>query len=307
MTAGTPGAPASAPALPLPPAAHAAPLPPPWPGPAGTRVLTGLAYASPPGARPLELDLYLPAGDGPHPVVLFLHGGGWRLGSRYSGGPAFPGSSLFQAVAAAGVAVASADYRLSGEATWPAQLEDVRAAVGWLRSRSGELDVDERRVAAWGESAGGHLALLLGLAPDDDAATSPALSGVVAWYAPSDLPGLAGDTGTDPAAADSREAQLLGAPLTQAPERAAGASPLTYVTGGAPPVLLLHGAGDRLVPAAQSERLHTALRRAGAEAELVVHPGADHLWLGAPDAAGRALEQTVQALRRWLAVVPARS
>ena len=295
------------PALPLPPPAHAAPLPAAAPGPDGTRVLSGVAYAGLPGIRPLELDLYLPAGDGPHPVVLFLHGGGWRLGSRHSGGPAFPGRTLFERVAAAGIAVASADYRLSGEAVWPVQLSDAKAAVRWLRARAGELGIDPGRVAAWGESAGGHLAALLGLVTDPDldgdvGVTGPpgAVVAVAAWYPPTDLGGFAGDAGADPADATTREAQLLGAAPSAVPDRAAQASPLTHVSGGAPPFLLLHGRADRFVPCVQSERLADALRAAGADVELHTYEGADHMWRGAPEAAADALDRTVAFLHAHL-------
>ncbi|MGY1737541.1 alpha/beta hydrolase fold domain-containing protein [Geodermatophilus sp. SYSU D00684] len=295
------------PALPLPPPAHAAPLPAPAPGPDGTRVLSGVAYAALPGVRPLELDLYLPPGDGPHPVALFLHGGGWRLGSRHSGGPAFPGRTLFERVAAAGIAVASADYRLSGEARWPAQLSDAKAAVRWLRARADELGVDPDRVAAWGESAGGHLAELLGLVTDpalegDVGVTGPssAVVAVAAWYAPADLAGFAGDAGADPADATTREAQLLGAPPASVPDAARQASPVTHVRADAPPFLLLHGTGDRFVPCVQSERLAEGLRDVGADVELHTHDGADHMWLGAPDAAADALARTTAFLRARL-------
>jgi acetyl esterase/lipase len=295
------------PALPLPPPAHAAPLPPAAPGPDGTRLLTGVPYAAIPGVRPLELDLYLPAGEGPHPVALFLHGGGWRLGSRRSGGPAFPGRSLFERVARAGIAVASADYRLSGEAVWPAQLSDAKAAVRWLRARADELGVDGDRIAAWGESAGGHLAELLGLVADpalegDVGVTGPssAVVAVAAWYAPSDVAAVATDTGADPADATTREAQLLGAAPATVPDVAAQASPVGHVRGDVPPFLLLHGRADRFVPCVQSERLSAALSDAGADVELHTYDGADHMWLGAPEAAADALDRTVAFLRTRL-------
>jgi acetyl esterase/lipase len=295
------------PTPPLLPPAHAAPLPAPSPGPDGTRLLGGVPYAAIPGVRPLELDLYLPAGNGPHPVALFLHGGGWRVGSRHSGGPAFPGRSLFERVAAAGIAVASADYRLSGEAVWPAQLSDAKAAVRWLRARAGELGVDGDRIAAWGESAGGHLAELLGLVTDeglegDVGMTGPssAVVAVAAWYAPSDVAAVATDTGADPADATTREALLLGAAPSAVPDVAAQASPVTYARAGVPPFLLLHGRADRLIPCVQSERLAEALTGAGADVALHTYDGADHMWRGAPEAAADALDRTVAFLRARL-------
>jgi acetyl esterase/lipase len=296
------------PAFPPPPA-HVAPLPPALAGGGGTRLLLGVPYAASPGTRPLELDLVLPPETGgPVPVVVFLHGGGWRMGSRHALGPSYAASGPFEQVALAGVAVASVDYRLSGEATWPAQLHDAKAAVRWLRARAGELGIDPDRIAAWGESAGGHLAELLGLTTDDPTlegevgitGPSSAVSAVVAWYAPSDLAAVATDIGADPDDVTTREALLLGAPAASVPELAAQASPITHVTPAAPPFLLLHGAADRFIPCVQSVRLHTALAEAGAEAELYLYEDADHMWLSSPDAAQQALDRTIDELRRRL-------
>jgi acetyl esterase/lipase len=299
----------------LPPPAHELPLPAARPGAGGTRLLLGVPYAAIPGIRPLELDLYLPpeAGD-PVPVVVFLHGGGWRLGSRHSAGPAYRGAhpTPFERLAQAGIAVASVDYRLSGEATWPAQLHDAKAAVRWLRTRAADLGVDPDRIAAWGESAGGHLAELLGLTADDAAlegevgiaGPSSRVSAVVAWYAPSDLAAVATDLGADPDDATTREAQVLGAPAPSVPELAAQASPISHVSGAAPPFLLLHGEADRFIPFVQSVRLHTALVEAGAEAEILLYEDADHMWLGSPEAAAKALDRTTDFLRQQLAAGP---
>jgi acetyl esterase/lipase len=259
--------------------------------------------------RPLELDLYLPAETGEaSPVVVFLHGGGWRLGSRHTVGPAYRGAAVrpFERLARDGIAVASIDYRLTGEATWPAQLHDAKAAVRWLRARAAELGLDPERIAAWGESSGGHLAELLGLTGDDAAlegnvgitGTSSRVSAVVAWYAPSDVAAVATDLGTDPADPSTREAQLLGAAAPAVPDLAAQASPVTHVSPDAPPFLLLHGAADRAVPSVQSERLYAALVEAGVEVELDLYEGADHMWLGSADAAEQAVERTADVLRR---------
>jgi len=296
----------TAPAPPRP--AHDAPLPAARSVAGGCRVLAGVPYGAIPGVRPLELDLWLPAeGDGPVPVVVFLHGGGWRLGSRHGPGPGFADPTPFEELARAGIAVASIDYRLSGEATWPAQLHDAKAAVRWLRSRADEIGVDPERIAAWGESAGGHLAELLGLVTDSVlegavgvAGTSSRVSAVVAWYAPSDVAAVATDIGADPADPATREAQLLGAPAPSVPELAAQASPVSHVRPDAPPFLLLHGEADRFVPCVQSVRLHTALVEAGVEAELYLYEDADHMWLGSADAASDALTRTVDFLRKHL-------
>ncbi|HET9564260.1 MAG TPA: alpha/beta hydrolase [Mycobacterium sp.] len=296
-----------APAVPWPPPAHTLPLPAARPAAEGVRVIAGVAYAEIPRIRPLELDLYLPAeASALVPVVVFLHGGGWQLGSRHSAGPPYAewSPNPFERVAQAGIAVASVDYRLTGEAQWPAQLYDAKAAVRWLRARSDEIGIDATRIAAWGESAGGHLAELLGLTGADlDGETgivgpSSAVVAVAAWYAPSDLATVAEDI--DSMADDSREALLVGAPLHTVPDRVAQASPLSHVRAGAPPFLLLHGRDDQFIPCSQSERLCDALQQAGNSVELKTYSGADHMWRGAPEVPADALDRTIDFLRRML-------
>jgi acetyl esterase/lipase len=296
-----------APAVPWPPPAHALPLPAARPAAEGVRVLAGVAYAAIPRIRPLELDLYLPtAAAALVPSVVFLHGGGWQLGSRHSAGPAYAewSPSPFERLAQAGIAVASVDYRLTGEAQWPAQLYDAKAAVRWLRARADEIGIDPTRIAAWGESAGGHLAELLGLTGNDldgeigIVGPSSAVVAVAAWYAPSDLATVAEDV--DSMADDSREAQLVGAPLPTVPDRVAEASPLSHVRSGAPPFLLLHGRDDQFIPCSQSERLCAALQQAGNSVELETYAGSDHMWRGAPEVPADALHRTVDFLRRML-------
>jgi acetyl esterase/lipase len=280
---------------PPPPPASQGPLPPAFHR-GGVRVLPGVPFADLPGARPVELDLHLPARPtGPVPAVVFLHGGGWRLGSRRTLGPMLPGPEPFERFAAAGIAVASVDYRLSGEATWPAQLDDAAAALRWLRDRADSLDIDAGRIALWGESAGAHLAALLGL--HDTVGGRPGVAAVAAWYPPTDLPAIAPALGADPGAPDSREALLLGGPVTDRPEAARAASPVRQVHAGAPPFLLLHGEADRSVPCDQSRRLHRALVGAGVDVALHTYPGADHLWLGSPDVAADALRRTTAFLQ----------
>jgi acetyl esterase/lipase len=242
------------------------------------RRVPDVRYAEVPGYRPLELDLHLPqgpGGDGPWPVIVHIHGGGWRRGSRRDPLPAL-GPDFYESLAPQGFAVAAADYRLSGEARFPAPLEDVRAAFGWVRDHAGGYGLDADRVFGWGDSAGGHLVLLAAL-------TGTLVRGAVAWFPVTDLLGLPSDVaaagGTPDGGPDSREAQLLGAPAGSV------ASPVTHASAGAPPVLLMHGAADDLVPPAQSVRLAEALRAAGAPVELELVPGATHMWRGASDVA----------------------
>ncbi len=234
----------------------------------------GVVYRELAGFRPLELDLHLP--DDPTATVVHLHGGGWRRGSRRH--PVVPG--CFERLVAEGFAVAAVDYRLSGEATFPAPLEDVLVALDHLR----------RPVFLLGESAGAHLALLAALT------SSSAVRGVVAWFPPTDLLAM-------PEGPDSREAGLLGAPPREVPDLARAASPVTHAHAAAPPVLLLHGDADDLVPAEQSVRMAEALRAAGAPVELELVPGARHLWRDADTES--IMDRSVTFLRR-LATPPRR-
>ncbi|TDD79785.1 alpha/beta hydrolase [Actinomadura darangshiensis] len=234
----------------------------------------GVEYATRTGYRPLLLDLYLPEAERP-PVILFLHGGGWRRGSRRDFGEAFAGwrPGPLERLAAAGFAVAAADYRLTGEARHPAQVDDVRAAVEWLRGHAGEYGFDGSRIVAWGASAGAHLAALAAL-------TGPGIAAVVGWYGVYDLATMPGSA--DPA---SREALLLGCVVRDAPALAAEASPVAHVHPDAPPFRLWHGTADRMVPYTQSGRMAAALRGAGAWVDLLPVEGADHMWRDAPDVA----------------------
>jgi acetyl esterase/lipase len=256
------------------------------------RQVPDLVYCEVPGYRPLELDLYLPEAEGPLPVIVHIHGGGWRRGSRREPLPVL-GPDFYERLAAQGFAIAAVDYRLSGEARFPAPLEDVRTAIGWVRDQAASYGLDPDRVFGWGDSAGGHLALLAAL-------TGAKVQGVVAWFPVTDLAGLPADVaaagGVPDPGPDSREAGLLGAPPSSVPELARQASPVTHASAAAPPILLMHGAADDLVPPAQSARLAEALRAARAEVELELVPGATHFWHGASDVPG-IVRRSVEFLR----------
>jgi acetyl esterase/lipase len=231
-----------------------------------------LVYAAILGYRPLRLDLYVPAGEGPWPLVVWIHGGAWRMGDRKSLPDTYGTLGFFDRIQRRGYAVASVDYRLSAEATFPAQLDDVRAAIGWLRGNAAGFHLDVERLAVWGESAGGTLAALAGLAAD-----GPRVHAVVDWFGVSDLStmdsGDADDPGTGP----------LGG--VRSPRERVLASPVEQAHPGAPPFLCVHGTGDRLVPYSQSERLAAALHAHGVRCDLYPVPGADHCFEGAPDVA----------------------
>ncbi|MFJ9038891.1 alpha/beta hydrolase fold domain-containing protein [Streptomyces sp. NPDC102406] len=257
-----------------------APLPPADERAAGVRELRGVPYGVVEGGRPLELDLWLPGADRrrPAPLVLFVHGGAWRRGRRDDMGVRTrawrPGP--FERIAAAGLAVACVDYRLSAEATFPAPLEDLRAALRWLGVRADELGIDPGRTVVWGESAGGHLASLLALTH-----TAPRLAGAVVWYGPADL--TTARAPFDPADPATMEALLLGAAPATVPGPAAAASPVHQAHADAPPFLIVHGEDDTMVPCGHGEALAAALRAAGAPAESRTVPGAQHGWVGLAD------------------------
>jgi acetyl esterase/lipase len=234
-----------------------------------------IPYAVVPGFRPLHLDLHIPEGEGPFPVLLWVHGGGWAGGNRAMGHT--------QKLVPHGYAVAAAEYRLSGEATFPAQLFDLKGAVRWLRANAAVYRLDPGAIAGWGASAGGHLVAMLALTAGD-AAFEGDVGGNLEQ--PSDVQAVIDFFGVmdffpmDASAAQrpggSPVTRLLGYPIAERPDEARRAMPLTHVHGGAPPFLLLHGDIDPMVPAEQSRVMCDALQRAGAEATLVTVPGALH-------------------------------
>ncbi len=208
--------------------------PDPW------TLLRDLEYARPAG-RPLRLDLYLPAdaGSGPWPVVLWFHG---QPGRKYP--------TPARRLTGAGYAVASVEYRSNRAARFPAPILDAKAAVRWLRANASTHLLDPNRIAAWGESAGGYLAVLL--------ATS------------------AGVASLDSAEAGAPSSRIHAAVNYFGPGRRGAGSPLRYVSPDDAPVLIVHGSADRTVSPGRSELLHSALREAGVESTLEIVRGARH-------------------------------
>ena len=237
-------------------------------------------YARPQGL-PQRLDLHVPDGPGPWPLVVWVHGGGWQGGDKALA-PA--GAQLRQATR--GYAVASVNYRLSGVAPHPAQIHDVKAAVRWLRLHAAEYRVDPSRVGAWGSSAGGHLVALLGasggVAPlegDENPGASSLVSAVVDWYGPSDLPNMQAlglPCSGDHSSASSPEGRMLGCAVASCPEKAREASPLAWVSPDDPPFHIVHGTADCTVPPLQSRALHDALDAAGVSSSLTWIDGGGH-------------------------------
>jgi acetyl esterase/lipase len=260
--------------------------------PAGTRILNDLEYI-PGGGERNRLDLYLPGNaTSPLPVIVWVHGGAWRAGSK-ANCPA-------RRFVAKGYAVASLNYRLSQQAVFPAQLEDCKAAVRWLRAHAADYQLDADRFAAWGSSAGGHLVALLGTTGDThefdkgDHLDQPSrVQAVVDWFGPTDFMQMnrqrPANARMDHNAADSPEALLIGGAVQENPGKAARANPITYVSEGDPPFLIMHGNRDPLVPYQQSELLRDALQGAGVPVKLILVEGAGH-GLGGPD-----VNQSVEA------------
>lgn len=227
------------------------------------------------GGRDLALDVLRPeavAGEA-RPLVLWVHGGGWRSGSR-ADPPTAP-------LVARGVVTASASYRLSAEAIFPAQIHDVTAAIRFLRANAARWNVDPDRIGIWGHSAGAHLAALAAATADTGAfageggnvGVSGAVRAVVALAPPTVFLVERPLRPHWPAAFD-----LLGGELDDPAvrERARLASPQTHVGAGAPPLLVVHGDADTAVPIADGRSLVAAWREAGAEARLVEVPGEGH-------------------------------
>jgi acetyl esterase/lipase len=248
------------------------------PLPQGTKVLKDLAYVEG-GHERQKLDLYLPPTGSRWPLVVAIHGGAFRMGSK-EGEPA-------AAFVARGFAVAAINYRLSQHAVFPAQIEDCKAAVRWLRANAALHGYDPQRVASYGASAGGNLAAMLGTAGDVKAfdvgphpGVSSRVQAVVDFFGPTDF--LQMDAHRLSAQAmvhdtpDSPESQLVGGPIRDNPDKVARANPITYVTPDDPPFLIVHGDADLLVPHDQSVLLDKALQKAGVRVRFVSIPGGPH-------------------------------
>ena len=236
--------------------------------------LPAMTYATH-GKQALEADVYLPKGKGPFPAALVVHGGAWAHGNKRQV------RGIGTTLAEHGYTAVAIDYRLAPKHKFPAQIDDCRAAVRWMRSRAKELRLDPQRIAAVGYSAGGHLVSLLGTNQDPDSADDKPSSGdnasrlgsrvqaVVAGGAPCDFRLLPRD--------NEILAYWLGGTRGEKEEAYRLASPLAFVSKDDPPMFFYHGEKDFLVPQFSLLVMTAALKGAGVEAELHVIPEAGHI------------------------------
>jgi acetyl esterase/lipase len=250
--------------------------------PVGAKHVRDIAYVTN-GHERQKLDIVTLQSDKPVPLIVYIHGGGWSQGTK-SVARAAP--FLHE-----GYAVAAINYRLSQHAVFPAQLEDCKAAIRFLRAHAKEYNIDPERIGVWGESAGGHLAALVGTsagvkelqgAKAEHADVSDAVKCVVDYFGPTDLTQLvasavAGGVKYDPNTGPGLVlTQLLGGPIEKMGSVAAMANPIGYVNAKSPPFLIVHGTEDAVVPVTQSRILHEALKKAGAKVEYVEVKGGKH-------------------------------
>lgn len=242
--------------------------------PAGVKLVPDLAYRD--GNPMWKLDLVLPdiPATAPRPAIMFIHGGGWRAGDKRAG--YFLQGALDYA--AKGYVTVSVNYRLAGEAPFPACIADVRCAVRWLRANAGKYNLDPNRIGAYGNSAGAHLAVMLALADKPDAMLdgdaphrehSSAVQAVCASATPTDFTASIGAN----AGRFREKGSLFFGPEDTLEERVKKASPVTYARADAPPILLIHGDTDTTVKPEQSLKLYAALKAAGARdvALMMIH------------------------------------
>jgi acetyl esterase/lipase len=244
--------------------------------PEDAKVFRDLSYVTNGHVRQ-KLDLYLPASP-KGPLLVYIHGGGWQTDTKDQ----VEGLWLLRQ----GYAVASLDYRFSTDAIFPAQIEDCKAAIRWLRAHAREYGYDPTRVGVWGSSAGGHLTALLatiGANREFDVGEYLDQSSVIQCgidlFGPADLPGYRPPS-TNPLLQRSGDSsifvRLLGGPIDQKLELARRASPVTWVTKDSAPLYIMHGTADPLVPLEQSQRLAEKLKAAGVEVTLDVITNGEH-------------------------------
>ena len=242
------------------------------------KVLRDVEYAN--GGKALLLDMYLPKAQGQLlPVIVWIHGGGWRAGSK----------DLCSAMplSGQGYAVVSINYRLTGEAPFPAQIHDCKAAIRWVRSHAREYGFDPDRVGVWGSSAGGHLVALMGTSGGvkelegdvgGNLEQSSRVQAVCDFCGPASFRREDFEDDQTVRVGNGLEVVelLLGGPLKENGEKARLASPVEHASKDDPPFLIVHGEKDSVVPVKHGQLMAEALQKAGVEVTLRIVPGAGH-------------------------------
>ena len=235
-------------------------------------VRRGIEFAKA-GGVPLTLDVYRPVSGGPHPILLQLYGGAWQRGSPEDHA-AF--ASYF---ASSGYVVVAADYRHAPEWKWPAQIQDVRTALGWAIAHAAEYEGDRGRIGLIGRSAGAQLALVAAYQ-----AGMPLVRAVASYYGPVDLvEGWRQPPRPDPLDIRAILETYLGGTPDSTPAQYHDASPVTYVAPRVPPTLLIYGSRDHVVEARFGRELNDRLRQAGAISVLLEIPWAEHAFDAMPN------------------------
>lgn len=283
--------------------------------PGGIAAHPDVTFATPIGYRPLTLDIYASSAvAGPRrPLLIYVHGGAWLAGYPREAAAYQDWPSLLAKMAVRGYVVASVSYRLSREAPFPAQIQDVKAAIQFLRANADTYGIDPKRIGLWGDSAGGHLVGLAGVTcgvaefepviqaprkgPSTPAPVPPSdcVQAVVGWYGIYDFMDE-GPVKRPPPPPDDPVRLFLGCNSTQCTDaQKRTVSPVTYVDKDDAPMLLIHGSDDVAVPARQSEIMAEKLTAAGVPAEVRVIAGANHGWYGkTPDATRNASREAMK-------------
>jgi acetyl esterase/lipase len=269
------------------------------------QVSTDIVYSTLIGYRPLRLDLYNPSSKkAPTPLIIFVHGGGWTTGHKRATANFENWPGTLASLARLGFTVVSVEYRLSGEAPFPAAIQDVKTAIRFLKVNAQKYGLDSSRVAIWGGSAGAHIAAMAAFTPNDKsldplqkayASVSETVNGFVGWYGPYDITmminALAKAMGNKlpiPPSGNQELTETQGSLLFFhcnakgcAADLLVKGSPVSYVKAALPPTLLMHGTADALVPYQQSVLLAEKMKAAGTKVELDLIDSVGHGWVGA--------------------------
>ncbi len=224
-----------------------------------------IQFAAPNGI-PLSMDIYRPANTGKNPTLVVLYGGSWQNGNPSNN------QEFSHYMAAQGYTVFAIAYRHAPRDRFPAQLDDVRSALSFIKEHSAEYDADPERIALLGRSAGGHLAMLAAYQPD-----ALPIRAVVNYYGPFNLTkGYREPPNPDPLNVRAVLEAFLGGTPDQLPQQYAKASPISYVTRPLPPTLLVHGSRDHIVEVRFARNMHKRLRDANSTSVLLEIPRAEH-------------------------------